>query len=136
MTDIPRAPGRIQSVAGFSLDPMGKSPDNVPDDAFLVLETAQGPVAIMGCCHSGLMNSLCCARERLGIESFHAVLGGLHLYAADHQAIKETAEALAQFSVAQLVAGHCTGRASAEALRQLISACDIRTMSAGQMCIY
>ena len=82
------------------------------------------------------MNSLCCARERLGIESFHAVLGGLHLYAADHQAIKETAEALAQFSVAQLVAGHCTGRASAEALRQLISACDIRTMSAGQMWIY
>jgi len=136
LTDIPRVPDRFQSVAGFSLDPLGERPDSVPDDAFLVLETAQGPVAIMGCCHSGLMNSLCCARDRLGIESFHAVLGGLHLFAAGPRAIAETAQALERFSVAQLVAGHCTGRASAEALRRLVSACDIRTMAAGQVWIY
>ncbi|OIN99230.1 MAG: hypothetical protein AUJ49_11520 [Desulfovibrionaceae bacterium CG1_02_65_16] len=136
ITDIPRAPGRFESVAGFFLDPGGEHPDSVPDDAFLVLQTAKGPVAILGCCHSGLMNSLNCARERLGIQSFHAVLGGLHLYNAGPDALAETAEALRRFTVALVVAGHCTGKGSASALGALLPGCVIRTMAAGQVWIY
>lgn len=136
LTDIPRAPGAFQAVQGFSLDAHGAQPDPVPDDAFLVLETGQGPVAILGCCHSGLGNSLACARERLGHRRFFAVLGGLHLFQADTQAVQETARALEEFGVRQLVAGHCTGRDRVDALGGLLPACDVRLMAAGQCWTY
>lgn len=136
VTDIPRAPGRFQAVQGFSLDPEGCEPDPVPDDAFLVLQTRQGPVAILGCCHSGLANSLACARERLGLDCFHAVLGGLHLFNAGEDAVRETAEALASFGVRHLVAGHCTGRARAETLRALLPGILVEHLAAGQSWSY
>jgi Metal-dependent hydrolases of the beta-lactamase superfamily II len=136
LTDIARAPGRFESVAGFSLDAGGVEPDAVPDDAFLVLETAQGPVAVLGCCHSGLMNSLSCARERLGIASFHAVLGGLHLFAAGQEALAETAAAIVAFDIRQLVAGHCTGADRRTALAALLHGCDVLPLASGQTWIY
>lgn len=136
VTDIPRAPGRFQAVQGFSLDPQGHEPDPVPDDAFLVLDTARGPVAILGCCHSGLANSLNCARQRLGLDNFHAVLGGLHLFNAGDEAVRETAETLARFGVRQLVAGHCTGRARTEALRAQLPGIHVEHLAAGQCWSY
>lgn len=132
LTDIPRAPGRFQAVQGFSFDPEGTRPDPVPDDAFLVLDTRQGPVVILGCCHSGLANSLACARDRLGHKSFHAVLGGLHLFEADPQAVQETAEALARHEVRQLMAGHCTGLDRLPPLQRLLPACSVHSLAAGQ----
>lgn len=136
LTDIPRLPGRFQAVRGFSLDREGAEPDATPDDAFLVLETTAGPVAILGCCHSGLANSLSCARERLGVTSFHAVLGGLHLFKADDAALAETAGVLTEFGVTRLVAGHCSGPDRVAALRRLVPGCDVRDLTAGQVWIY
>lgn len=136
LTDIPRAPGRFQAVQGFSLDPEGREPDNVPDDAFLVLDTDKGPVVILGCCHSGLANSLACAADRLGRTSFHAVLGGLHLFKAGPEAIAETADAMTRFAVSQLVAGHCTGTDRVESLRSLLPGCSVQHLAAGQTWIY
>lgn len=136
LTDIPRAPGRFQAVQGFSFDESGHEPDTVPDDAFLVMDTAQGPVVILGCCHSGLANSLHCAAERLGLQSIHAVLGGLHLYKAEAPAIEETARTLAHYGVARLVAGHCTGVDRVETLRGLLQGllpkCRVEHLRAGQ----
>jgi len=136
LTDIPRAPGRFEAVRGFSLDREGSKPDAVPDDGFLVLETAKGAVAIMGCCHSGLYNSLACAQDRLGIASFYAVLGGLHLYAAGADAVDETAAAVAAFGIRQLVTGHCTGADRTSTLRVLLQACSVQSLAAGQSWIY
>lgn len=132
ITDIPREPGRFQAVQGFSLDPAGSQPDTVPDDSFLVLETDKGPVVILGCCHSGLANSLACAAERLGSRSFHAVLGGLHLYKATPEAVAETAQALTQYAVNNLIAGHCTGPDRVEALRSLLPGRCVHNLCAGQ----
>lgn len=136
LADIPRAPGRFQSVAGFSYDTAGHEPDPVPDDAFLVLETAQGPVAVLGCCHSGLANSLAAATERLGITAFHAVLGGLHLYNTGEKALAETAETLRAYGIRQLVAGHCTGADRVCTLARLLPACCVRPLAAGQTWTY
>jgi len=136
LADIPRLPGRFQAVGQFSRDLAGTTPDPTPDDAFLVLETASGPVAVLGCCHSGLANSLACARQRLGIESFHAVLGGLHLFAAGETAVRETAEALREFRVERLVAGHCSGRDRVASLRGLVPDCEVHDLSAGQTWIF
>jgi len=132
LTDIPRQPGRFQAVLGFSLDPAGAQDDAVPDDAFLVLNSAQGPVIILGCCHSGLSNSLAAARERLGISRVHAVLGGLHLFKAGPEALEETAQALEEFDVTRLIAGHCTGTDSLARLKQRLHGREVLPLAAGQ----
>jgi 7,8-dihydropterin-6-yl-methyl-4-(beta-D-ribofuranosyl)aminobenzene 5'-phosphate synthase len=132
LTGIPRAPGNFQAVQGFSLDPAGTEPDPVPDDAFLVMDSLSGPVVILGCCHSGLANSLACARERLGLERVHAVLGGLHLFQAGPEALEETARALESFKVRRLIAGHCTGPDRLASLKDHLPDCDVLPLAAGQ----
>ncbi len=109
LADIPRIEGNFQSVAGFFLDREGTQPDYVADDACLVAETAKGPVLVLGCCHSGLANTLDCAAKRLGIHRFYAILGGLHLYGAPNEAREETARAIEQCGARFVAAGHCTG---------------------------
>ncbi|MBU1229710.1 MAG: MBL fold metallo-hydrolase [Proteobacteria bacterium] len=132
LTDIPRAPGRFQAVQGFSLDPSGTEPDLVPDDAFLVLDSASGPVVILGCCHSGLANSLACARQRLGLDRVFAVLGGLHLFKAGPEALEETAGALEEFGVRRLLAGHCTGPDRLARLKRRLPDRQVLPLAAGQ----
>lgn len=133
LSNIPRRPGRFEAVRDFAYDPEGSKPDNVPDDAFLVMESAHGPVVILGCCHSGLANSLQAARERLGLASIHAVLGGLHLFQAGPEPIAETAAALREHGVRTLVAGHCTGPDRLQALRPQLADIDVHALAAGQI---
>ena len=131
VTDIPRAPGSFQSVEGFSYDRGGQEPDHVPDDAFLALESASGPVIILGCCHSGLGNSLAAARERLGLGRIHAVLGGLHLVKAGQSAVEETAQAVREFGVERLVIGHCTGPKRLPELAMLLPDTQVVPLASG-----
>lgn len=132
LADIPRAPGAFQAVSGFSLDPGGREPDPVPDDAFLVLDSASGPVVILGCCHSGLANSLACLRERLDLTQVFAVLGGLHLFKAGPEALEETAQAIEAFGVRRLIAGHCTGPDRLALLRQRLPEREVLPLATGQ----
>lgn len=132
VTNIPRQPDHFQAVLGFSLNPDGTEPDPVPDDAFLVMDSRHGPVVILGCCHSGLANSLVCLRERLGIERVHAVLGGLHLFKAGPKAVEETARALEEFDVRRLIAGHCTGPDRLASLKERLREREVLPLAAGQ----
>lgn len=132
ITDIPRLPGRFQAVQGFSFDTSGAEPDSVPDDAFLVMHSQHGAIVILGCCHSGLANSLACLRERLGVERVHAVLGGLHLYKAGPEAVEETARAIEEFAVRRLIAGHCTGTDRLAMLKDRLPGREVMPLAAGQ----
>ncbi len=136
VTNIARQPGRFEAVQDFSYDPKGRNPDPVPDDAFLVLDGAQGAVVILGCCHSGLANSLDAARSRLGLGPIHAVLGGLHLFQAGPEPIAETADALLKHGVRTLVAGHCTGPDRLAALRPLLPGIEVHALAGGQVWNY
>ncbi|MDK2956063.1 MAG: 7,8-dihydropterin-6-yl-methyl-4-(beta-D-ribofuranosyl)aminobenzene 5-phosphate synthase [Desulfovibrionales bacterium] len=119
-TDIGRIPGNFEPVQGFYFDEEGTQPDTIRDDSFLLAETPKGPVAIMGCCHSGLANSLLHLREQTGVDKLHAVVGGLHLGYASPAALDETADILRQFSVEVVYAGHCTGDRAAARLSQAL----------------
>jgi 7,8-dihydropterin-6-yl-methyl-4-(beta-D-ribofuranosyl)aminobenzene 5'-phosphate synthase len=133
LTNIPRQAGRFQAVERFSLDPQGNTPDTVPDDAFLLLESQSGPVVVLGCCHSGLANSLNALRGRLGIGQVFAVLGGLHLFEAGSAPLEETAQALEEFQVAHLICGHCTGPSRTDALRQRMTSRNVTALASGQI---
>ncbi len=119
-TAIPRQEGHFQAVEHFFLDPEGNKPDAVRDDACLLLAGAKGPAVILGCCHSGLANTLDAVSQRSGLAHFASVVGGLHLMNAPDAAIRETAEALARFRVQEVYAGHCTGDAAMEELQRML----------------
>lgn len=130
LSQIPRLPGNFEATSGFFFDQQGENPDPVNDDAFLVLDTPRGTVVLLGCCHSGLMNSLLCMKERMGIKNVHAVIGGLHLYNADNKALEETVEACRLFNVEQLVPGHCTGQDAPSKMQSMLR-CETIFMKAG-----
>lgn len=112
LTAIPRLPGRFQATAGFFLDPEGRAPDAVPDDACLVLELDDGQGGlgvILGCCHSGLANTLAAVRERFGSRPVSFLLGGYHLMNGPASALTEAVETIREHGVARLLPGHCTG---------------------------
>ncbi len=96
----------------------GPEPDNVADDASLLIETASGPVLLLGCAHGGVLNILDHVRDRLGIEHLHAVLGGTHLMPFSASQVRTVIEALKVFDVALVGVSHCTGDAAAMQLAQ------------------
>lgn len=131
VTGIPRLPGNFQATKGFFYDKEGNIPDPVEDDAFLVLDTLRGIVVLLGCCHSGLMNSLLCMKDRLGIDTVHSIIGGLHLFNADRKALEETVEACRMFRIHQLVPGHCTGPDAPAQMQAMLENCETIPMKAG-----
>ena len=83
--------------------------DTIPEDQALVLDTDQGLVVLTGCGHAGVVNILDYARRIVRPAPVHALLGGLHLFAAKEETLAWTAGKLREFGVAQLLGAHCTG---------------------------
>jgi len=83
--------------------------DNVPDSQALTVVTPQGHIVLLGCGHSGVVNALEHVRRRIADAPVHALMGGLHLYAASDQTLGWTADRLREIGVTYLMAGHCTG---------------------------
>jgi 7,8-dihydropterin-6-yl-methyl-4-(beta-D-ribofuranosyl)aminobenzene 5'-phosphate synthase len=90
------------------------TPDIMKDDAALILNTAEGLVVLLGCCHAGVVNTLEHARKLTGVEHVHAIIGGLHLLFASEDRTQKTIEALED--VDAVYAGHCTGLRAVAAL--------------------
>ena len=111
-TDIPRLEGNCSCCKHFYFDTLGANPDQVADDACLALATDKGPVLILGCCHSGLANTLTHVAQTMGVDSFHAVLGGMHLYDSGPEDVLQAISGFKAFNVERLYPGHCTGEAA------------------------
>jgi 7,8-dihydropterin-6-yl-methyl-4-(beta-D-ribofuranosyl)aminobenzene 5'-phosphate synthase len=121
---VPRPfPERNWSVSPKSLGiqtPQGLHEDTVPDDQSLVLNTSKGLIVITGCGHAGIVNILTQAEDHYKQTPVHAVLGGLHLFAATDDQVNWTADKMKNFGVAYLVGAHCTGIESVYRLRERI----------------
>jgi 7,8-dihydropterin-6-yl-methyl-4-(beta-D-ribofuranosyl)aminobenzene 5'-phosphate synthase len=62
--------------------PAGAVEDTIPEDASVVVDTKDGLIIIAGCGHAGVVNTAEYARSFLRPAPVHAVIGGLHLFAA------------------------------------------------------
>lgn len=113
---IPRQTAYEDVGGPFYLDPKGEKPDPLVDDMALGLMTREGLVVLLGCAHAGVVNTLAHFHALLGRPPIHAVLGGMHLLQASVARLQATMEALEQYNVQRLGAGHCTGFAAAVAL--------------------
>jgi len=83
--------------------------DTVAEDSAVVIETAQGLVIITGCGHAGIVNIVDYARRSVGNAPIHAVIGGLHLFAATDEQLAWTAAKLKAAGLVHLLGAHCTG---------------------------
>ncbi|MDX9788745.1 MAG: MBL fold metallo-hydrolase [Desulfobacterales bacterium] len=84
-------------------------PDDIPDDSSLLIETDTAPILILGCTHSGIINTLLHLKNDMGISKLKAVIGGTHLMASDESAVERAMDMLDEFSVEMIGTAHCTG---------------------------
>jgi len=94
--------------------------DGMMDDISLVAQVQdKGLVIVTGCSHAGIVNIVKHSVEQTGENRIAAILGGFHLLAASEERIGRTAEALSQFDIELISAGHCTGFKAQAALYQI-----------------
>jgi 7,8-dihydropterin-6-yl-methyl-4-(beta-D-ribofuranosyl)aminobenzene 5'-phosphate synthase len=117
---VPRVhPERNWSGSGRVRSPAGDVEDTIPEDMALVIQTEEGLVVIFGCGHAGVINTLEHARKTIAASPVKAIIGGLHLFAADERHLAWTATQLKSFGVQQLMGAHCTGIEAVYRLREL-----------------
>jgi 7,8-dihydropterin-6-yl-methyl-4-(beta-D-ribofuranosyl)aminobenzene 5'-phosphate synthase len=107
------APGRVQT-------PGGAVEDTIPEDASVIVDTADGLVVISGCGHAGIVNTIEHARTVVRPAPVLAAIGGFHLFAASDETLAWTGRKLKGFGVAHLLGAHCTGIEAVYRLRGLL----------------
>jgi 7,8-dihydropterin-6-yl-methyl-4-(beta-D-ribofuranosyl)aminobenzene 5'-phosphate synthase len=105
------------SGSHYFLDRDGERIDRVEDDMALWVNTSKGLVVCVGCCHSGLANTLNQALRCSRTSQILAVIGGFHLLRATDGQLQLTVAALLELSPDRIVPCHCTGKRFVDALR-------------------
>lgn len=116
--EVPRVTDFEETGGRFFLDPDLTVPDTLPDDQSLFFASSEGTVVLLGCAHSGIVNTLLHISEITDGTPIHAVIGGTHLGAASPYRMSRTVEALREWNIQLLAPCHCTGLASTVALWQ------------------
>lgn len=106
---IPRTHVFEDTGGPFYLDETGQFADLIPDDQALWINTPQGLVVILGCCHSGVSNTVEYIRHLNDGASVAGIIGGLHLLHASAERLEQTIIYLKKLKPQFIYAGHCTG---------------------------
>lgn len=114
---IPRRTDFEDTGGPFFLDEECLRPDPIVDDQAAFFESKDGVIVVLGCAHSGVVNTLRHVHELVSGKSIHTVIGGAHLLAASEERMDKTVAALREFDVKRLIPLHCTGFAAAARLR-------------------
>ena len=92
--------------------------DPFKDDQSLVMKTEKGLLVILGCAHSGMINTLNHIKGYFPDEKFHMVIGGTHMDFLDELQVEKTIEMLKAFNIYKIGVSHCTGLKAAAALKK------------------
>ena len=90
--------------------------DDLRDDQSVVVETEKGLFILLGCCHSGIINTLSYIVEKMGRRHICAVIGGTHLGPVSDEQREKSIDALKAFDIERLGVSHCTGQKTASLL--------------------
>lgn len=113
---VPRTTDFEDTGGPFYLDAKCTRPDPLVDDQAVFFEASDGVVVLLGCAHSGVVNTLRYIDQLTGGKPIHAVLGGMHLVQASPERLERTIEALRTWDIPLLAPGHCTGMAATAAI--------------------
>lgn len=114
------ATGEIERTSGFErgfpphvaeVDGKWEPDPHLHDDQALVMNVkGKGLIVVTGCCHAGAINTIRHARKLTGVDTVHALLGGLHLTGSLFEPIiRQTVAELKAIGPKCVMAGHCTG---------------------------
>jgi 7,8-dihydropterin-6-yl-methyl-4-(beta-D-ribofuranosyl)aminobenzene 5'-phosphate synthase len=117
---IARRSGFEDTGGPFFLDSNGTVPDPIEDDQAMWIETQAGLIVLLGCAHSGVVNTLDHIRERAGGKPIRAILGGMHLGSASDERVARTIESLSRLNTGDVWPCHCTGAAATARLTAAI----------------
>lgn len=92
----------IKTAEGYVQDPL-------LDDQSLVFETPKGLFIILGCAHSGIINTLSYIVEKTGQRKIDTVIGGTHLGSLSNNQREKSIKALQEFDIGRIGVSHCTG---------------------------
>jgi len=93
----------------FYADQEGKALDEMKDDQSLYIPTEDGIILVLGCCHSGLINTLEHVKKLSGDNRFLAVFGGTHLKNLPDKNIQLIIDKLKSFQINKIYFSHCSG---------------------------
>jgi 7,8-dihydropterin-6-yl-methyl-4-(beta-D-ribofuranosyl)aminobenzene 5'-phosphate synthase len=113
---VPRSTDFEDTGGSFFLDEACTLPDPLQDDQSLFFDTSKGTVVLLGCAHSGVINTLQYIRQLTNERPLHAVIGGMHLVNAPQLRIEQTIEELRKIGVKRFALAHCTGMPATVAL--------------------
>jgi len=113
---IPRK-HRIEKIEKrFCLNKDISQHDNLPDDQSMYFYTEKGIVVLLGCCHSGIGNTLDYISTLTGEKKIHTVIGGMHLKKVSRKRLDFTVDILKKYKVKKFAPCHCTGQISSSYL--------------------
>ncbi len=96
---------------GWELDEL------IMDERFVAVNVkGKGLIVFTACSHAGVINVLKHAKAAFPDVPLHAVAGGLHLSGTNERIIAATVNALREFGLTVIAAGHCTGWRAVTAL--------------------
>ena len=87
---VPRLTEFEDTGGPFFLDHACTKPDPLEDDQAVFFDTLKGTVVLLGCGHSGIINTLRYIVELSGNKPIRAVIGGMHLVSASPERITQT----------------------------------------------
>ena len=107
--EIPRI-HKIEDTGGpFYHDSECTQKDDLSDDQALFIETPNGLIVLLGCGHSGVVNTLEYIQQISEGKAIYAVMGGMHLLRATMKRLAFTGDNLKRMAVHYLAPNHCTG---------------------------
>lgn len=106
---VPRRTAFEDTGGPFFVDEACQIKDAIADDQAIWLETAEGIVLLLGCAHSGVVNTIEYVSALTHGSPVHAIIGGMHLLNASGERLEATVRALKQFRVERIAPCHCTG---------------------------
>jgi 7,8-dihydropterin-6-yl-methyl-4-(beta-D-ribofuranosyl)aminobenzene 5'-phosphate synthase len=106
---IPRHQPLEDTGETFWRDPAHQELDHLPDDQALFMNCPEGWVVVLGCAHSGVINTFDYIAQLTGTRQFYLVMGGMHLLYASPDRLQATVAALTNYNVQKIGANHCTG---------------------------
>jgi 7,8-dihydropterin-6-yl-methyl-4-(beta-D-ribofuranosyl)aminobenzene 5'-phosphate synthase len=88
-----------------------KKADPLQDDQALVLEMDEGLLIVLGCAHSGMINTIEHAKKITGESRVLGIVGGTHLGfgSVRRERLARTIDALKGYDIKLLAVSHCTG---------------------------
>jgi 7,8-dihydropterin-6-yl-methyl-4-(beta-D-ribofuranosyl)aminobenzene 5'-phosphate synthase len=105
--------GHFQKTADGRWEP---DPWLMDERSLAVNVAGKGLVVFTACSHAGVINVLRHARDSFPGTPLYAVMGGFHLSGPNEGIIPQTVEAMRDFNLGIIAAGHCTGWRAAAAL--------------------